>query len=254
MSGWAADLPKEQPKYITIVRESVKPGRAADHAKHEAGWPAAFEKAKSPDYYLAMTSLTGSPEAWYVSTWESHAALGESMKREAKDEALSKQLERLAAGDAEFIDGLRIIQARARTDLSRGKFPDLAKARFFTISVIRMRPGHSSLFEEAAKAYGAAAEREDPKAGYRVYEVTAGMSGPTFLIFSSVESFGEFDQRMAADEAVWKGCNEEEKATLKKFSAEGVLEAEKNRYRLDPVQSYVSKETRDTDPDFWKGK
>ena len=59
-------LPTSQPKLLTIVREEVKPGRAADHANHEAGWPAAFEKAMSPDYYLAMTSLTGPSEAWYV--------------------------------------------------------------------------------------------------------------------------------------------------------------------------------------------
>jgi hypothetical protein len=52
----AQGLPKTQPKMLTIMREEVKVGRAAEHGKHEAGWPAAFEKAKSPDYYLAMTS------------------------------------------------------------------------------------------------------------------------------------------------------------------------------------------------------
>ena len=55
----AQDLPKTQPKILTIYREEVKVGRAAEHAKHEAGWPAAYEKAKSPIYYLALTSMTG---------------------------------------------------------------------------------------------------------------------------------------------------------------------------------------------------
>jgi hypothetical protein len=59
-------LPQSQPALLTIVREEIKPGRGADHAKHEAGWPAAYEKAKSPDFYLAMTSLTGPAEAWYL--------------------------------------------------------------------------------------------------------------------------------------------------------------------------------------------
>ena len=58
-------LPTTQPAFLRIVREEVKLGRGAEHAKLEAGWPAAFERAKSPDYYLAMDSLTGS-EAWFV--------------------------------------------------------------------------------------------------------------------------------------------------------------------------------------------
>ena len=38
------------------MREEVKISRSAEHAKHEAGFPAAYEKGKSPDYYLAMAS------------------------------------------------------------------------------------------------------------------------------------------------------------------------------------------------------
>ena len=78
----AQSLPTTQPNLLTIVREDVKPGRAAEHTKIEAGWPAAYEKAKSPYYYLAMISITGPDEAWYVSPFDSHAAIGDSFKRE----------------------------------------------------------------------------------------------------------------------------------------------------------------------------
>ena len=70
----AQTLPTAQPSMLNIVREEVKVGRAADHAKIEAGWPAAYEKAKSPNYYLAMVSMTGPAEAWYITPFESHAA------------------------------------------------------------------------------------------------------------------------------------------------------------------------------------
>src|SRR5262249_44707193 len=131
----AQGLPKTQPKLITIIREEVKTGRNAEHSKHEAGWPAAFEKAKSPDYYLGMTSLTGPNEAWYIITSESRAALGESMKREDKDPILSAELERLSLADAQYINGARTIQAMSMTDLSAGDFPDVAKVRFFEITL-----------------------------------------------------------------------------------------------------------------------
>ncbi len=124
---------------ITIVREQVKMGRNADHSKFEAGWPAAMEKAKSPDFYLGMTSLTGENEAWFVIPWESYATVGESMKREDKDPVLSAELARLSLGDAEYVSSARTIQARARTELSVGEFPDVGKARFFQVTVWRVR-------------------------------------------------------------------------------------------------------------------
>ena len=127
----AQTLPASQPNMITIVREEVKVGRDADHAKPEAGWPAAYEKAKSPDYYLAMTSMTGAPEAWYITAYASHAAIGDSLKREDGDAVLTAELARLRRADADMISSVRVLQARARTDLSYGAYPDLAKERFF---------------------------------------------------------------------------------------------------------------------------
>ncbi len=140
LSTSAQGLPKEQPKFLTIIREQVKVGRGADHAKHEAGWPAAYEKAKSPDYYLAMTSLTGSPEAWYFIPHASHAAEAEAMKRDAKDPVLSAELARLEARDAEFINGITAIQTVARPDLTIGPFPDASKIRFYEIGILSRSP------------------------------------------------------------------------------------------------------------------
>ena len=137
--AFGQDLPRTQPNLLTIIREEVKVGRAADHAKHEAGWPAAFAKAKAPNFYLAMSSLTGKPQVWYVVPWKSHADEAESMKREDKDPVLSAELARLARADAEYIDSICVIQAMARPDLSVGDFPDLAQARFFHNSVFFRR-------------------------------------------------------------------------------------------------------------------
>jgi hypothetical protein len=247
-------LPKSQPKMITIIREEVKVGRNTDHSKFEAGWPAAMEKAKSPDFYLGMTSLTGPNEAWFVMPWESHAAVAESMKREDKDPVLSAELARLSLGDAEYISSARTIQGRARTELSVGEFPDVGKARFFEMTVWRVRSGHQQQFEEAAKAYGAARARSGSKAGYRVYEVIAGMPTPTYLTISSVESYGGFDQVMSADQETWKAMTADEKAVLQQAGAEALISSEQNKFKVDPQMSYVPKETRERDPEFWTAR
>jgi len=250
----AQGLPKTQPKLLTIIREEVKTGRNAEHSKHEEGWPAAFEKAKSKDYYIAMTSLTGPNEAWYIIPSDSHAALGESMKQQEKDPVLSAEQDRLTLKDAEYISSSRTIQAVAMPELTVGDFPDVNKVRYFEVTTFRMKPGHGMQFEEAAKAYASARKRADAKAGYRVYQVIAGMPSPTYLVISSVEDYGKFDQMMASDMATWKQATDDEKGALQKASSEGMISMESNRFRVDPHMSFVPKETRDSDPEFWAAK
>lgn len=247
-------LPTSQPNYLTIVREEVKLGRAADHERIEAGWPAAYEKAKSPDYYLAYVSTTGRNEAWYIVPFDSHKAMGDSMRRESEDATLAAELRRLQRADADVVNNVTTIQAMARKDLSMGAFPDVAKTRFVEITIFRVRPGHERAFEEATKAYGAAAKRSSPNASFRIYQVMAGIPGPTFLVFSSTESFADFDRAVQEDMAIMKGATPDELKTLERFSAEGLVNVETQRFRIDPVMSYVPKETRAADPAFWMPK
>jgi hypothetical protein len=247
----AQGLPTAQPSMVTIIREEVKVGRAADHAKIEAGWPAAFGKANSPDYYLAMVSTTGTPEAWYIIPSASNAAYGESMSRYDKDAAMTAELARLSRADAEVLNNTRTIQAMARTDLSMGAFPDLAKQRFWEITTFRLRAGHEGDFEAAAKAYIAAAQRAAPGTQFRTYEVIAGMPQPTYIIFSSVGSYGEFDRMFQDGVKTMQDFTADERTTMQKFSTDGLINSETNRFRLDPKQSYVSRETRATDTAFW---
>ncbi|MEW5915918.1 MAG: hypothetical protein AB1762_05915 [Gemmatimonadota bacterium] len=253
-SGQSQGLPTSQPALLTIVREEVKVGRAADHAKHEAGWPAAFEKAKSPDYYLALVSMTGPNEAWYITPSASHTAMAEGMKRDDADPVLSAELNRLSRVDGDFLNGLRVIQAAARPDLSMGDYPDIARMRFWEITIFRVRPGHEAAFDAAAKAYRAATQRAAPSTRWRMYQVIAGMPNPTYIAFGSVVGYNEFDKGMSDGEATMRAFTAEEGALLEKFSKESLLNAETNRFRLDPVQSYVSKEVRATDPAFWMPK
>jgi hypothetical protein len=252
-SALAQSLPTSQPALLSITREEVKPGRAADHAKVEAGWPAAYEKVKSPDYYLALVSITGTNEVWYVSPYASHDAQGASMARD-DEPTLAAELNRLSKADGDLLTGIRRWHARARTDLSYGTYPDLTKMRFWEITTFRVRPGHERHFAEAAKAYVAASGRANSKSAFRTYEVIAGAVGSTYLIFSSVASFADFDQTMGTDEAVMKAATTDEGTLLQKFMSEGVITVETQRFRLDPVQTYVSKEVRAGDPAFWLPK
>jgi len=250
----AQGMPTTQPKFLNIFREQIKPGRSAEHAKWEGGWPAAYEKAKSPYNYIALQSITGPSEVWYVVPLANQAAYGEMMATEDKDPALAAELERLNKGDAEFRAEETALQAVAMPELSLGAFPAIGKMRYYEITTFRIRPGHNDAWVAATKAYMAASARSAPNASWRTYDVVAGAPGGTYLIFSSLGSFAEFDKMMAEGEATWKGMTAEEGATLGKFMKESVINVSTNRYRLDPGQSYVNAETKAMDPAFWNPK
>lgn len=250
----AQGMPTTQPKFMHVFREQIKPGRSAEHAKWEAGWPAAYEKVKSPYHYIALQSMTGPSEVWYVVPLASQAAYGEMVAADDKDPALAAELERLNKGDAEFRAEESALQAVAMPELSHGAFPAPGKMKYYEITTFRIRPGHQDAWMAATKAYKAAAARSAPNASWRTYDVVAGAPGGTFLIFSSVGAFAEFDRMMAEGEATWKGMTAEESAALGKFMKEGLLTTTTNRYRLDPVQSYVNAETKAMDPAFWAKK
>ena len=250
----AQQLPTTQPKILTIYREQIKLGHDAAHAKTEAAWPAAYAKANSPDFYLAMVSMTGPAEAWFVAPRESYTAWGKAMARDEANAELTAALDRAWEADAEHLNDASAIEAIAMPDLSHGAYPDLNKARYWDISVWRIRPGHDAQFAQAVTAYKKLASRTAPNMAWRTYRVSGGMPEGSYIMFSSVQSFDQFDAMMAEGESAMKGATPEENAVFQAFFQEGVISSISNKYRLDPGMSYVSAETKATDPAFWNKK
>jgi hypothetical protein len=250
----AQALPTSQPNYLQVIVEDVKVGHDDDHSKLEAGWPAAFEKAKSPYFGMGMVAITGAPQAWFLTPFESNRTLGESMKASADDPVLSAELSRLARADSAHITNARTIMLAARKDLSHGTFPDIGKQRFYEVTIFRVRSGHEDQFAEVAKAYGTAASRGAPNAAYRVYQVVAGVPGPTFYVINSVGAMADMDKMAGDGDATMKAMTKDEAALLQKFSADGLINVEAQRFRVDPNMCYVPTDVRASDPAFWNPK
>lgn len=250
----AQGLATTQPKVLQIFRERLKPGMSAAHEKNEIGWPQAFAEAKYPNYYLAVESMTGDSEVLYLAPFDSYTAWGKADAVIAANPTLSGALARLSAADGQYLESVDIIEALAAPELSHGAFPDLNKQRFWDISVWRIRPGHGKAFADAVAAYVKVVTRAGGNANWRTYRVTGGMPSGSFLMFSSVTSFGEFDAMMADDDMIGKAMTPDEQAYFAKFFQESVAFSESNKYRLSPTMSYVSPETKATDPAFWNTK
>jgi hypothetical protein len=244
-------VPTTQPTLLTIYVEEIKAGMESAHAAHEAGWPAAFAKAGTPDTYLALESMTGTAQVWFVQPFESYASEGASMARNEGDPVLSAELDRLWRDHGQYLESSRVVNAVARPDLSFGDFPDLTHTRFWDITTFRVRPGADALFEAAARTYGQAAARLAPEMSFRVYQVTAGWPDGTYMVFGSVSDFAEFDDAMARGGTVWEGLTDDEREVFQRYFSEGAQVSVTNRFRLDPGMSYVDEATKAADPDFW---
>lgn len=248
----AQGMPTSQPGMLTIIIEEVKVGMDADHEANESGWPAAFAKVNSPFYYMAIESMTGTPEIWFMSPYANFAAEGENMKQNESNPALSAELARLWRADGQYLNSTRTIQATARPDLSYGAFPDLAMVRFYEITTIRVRLGHEQGWESAAKVYMEQVRKSAPGMSYRVYQVNAGMPGSNYLIFSTVDTYAGFDRMMAEGNAMWEKVSPKDMATLQQTMTNDFQAVVTNRFRVSPTMSYVAPETKAKDPAFWK--
>jgi hypothetical protein len=242
------------PKILQIFREEVKPGKAPAHEVVEAGWPRAFARANWPSHYLAITSLTGPSEAWFMTGYESFAAWEADSRNVDKNTGLKKELDQLEAKDGELRSGGRSLVASFREDLSNQPNVDIGKMRYFRIVMFRVKPGHDSQFPEAVKIVKAAYEKAKLAVPWAAYQISAGMTGPTFLILIPMKSLDEVDTAISLSKTLQEAEGEEGAKKLQAIAADAYVSVESNIFAFNPKMSYPPKEWVAADPDYWKPK
>ena len=243
------------PKVLQIFVESVKPGKGAAHAKIEAGWPAAFRKAKWPTHYFAATSMSGPGEAWFLGGYESLAAMETDQRNVDKTPVLSKELERLSQVDGDLLTGTRNILAVYRPDLSYRPDIGIAQMRYFALTIITLKPGYDSAFAEVRKVVHAGHDKANMDEHWAMYQVASGLSGSTYLLFIPMKSLQEAD---VAQESHGKpygdALGETGRQQLRDFARAGVESTETKLLSFSPKMSYPSDEWVAQDPQFWAPK
>ena len=243
------------PKVLQIFVESVKPGKGAAHEKVEIGWPQAFRKAKWPTRYLAMTSLSGPGEAWFMSGYESFAALEADQKNIEKAPTLAKELERLSQLDGELLSGTRGVLAVYRPELSYRPDIGLADMRYFALTIITLKPGYDSAFADVRKLVHAGHDKANMDEHWAMYQVTSGMTGPAYLLLIPMKSLQEAD---VAQESHGKpygdALGDAGRKQLRDFGRTAVESTETKLFAFSPKMSYPSDEWVAQDPQFWTPK
>jgi hypothetical protein len=249
-----AQEPPPPPKILQVFREEVKPGKGPAHEKVEAGWPAAFAKANWPSHYLALVSMTGPSEAWFVTGYDSLAAWEKDTKASEGNKALTAQLDALTEKDGELLSGGNGLILNHREDLSNGPNVDISKMRYFRIATFRVRPGHDSDFSGAVKIVKDAYAKAKITLSWGVFQVTAGMPGPTYLVWIPMRSLEEFDAARKFQSAIMEAEGEEGQKALSKAASDGYNFVTQNLFAINPKMSYPPKEWVAADPGFWAAK
>jgi len=243
------------PPVLQVIRETIKEGKGAAHRRAEQAYAAAFRKNKYPYHYIGLTTEAGTNEAWFLSAYPSFAAMEDNDKLSSKD-PLKTDLEVVEARDGEFRVSSRTMTAVFRPDMSYqpANGVALAKTRYLMIGTYRVRLGHEEDFMAGGKMILDANKKAGLDTPVLTYQVIAGVPEGLYLLMFPMASLKELDDQPAREKAMVSAMGEENFRRLMKGTGDVFQTMETTIFAVSPEMSYVSKETEDAAPGFWRPK
>jgi hypothetical protein len=249
----AQDQTSPIPKVLLMDREMVKFGKDMAHAKNEAAFAKAFAGAKSPGRYLAVTTMSGPSEAWFLIGFDSYA---EWAKSDLYDEQhkVGELVAPLMEKDTEYVaDGNQVV-ATYNEKWSYRPGMNIAEMRYFEVETIRLRPGHDQDWEDLVKLYKATAEKANMDEHDIFFEARYGAPNGTLYIFTPRKSLADLDTAMAAGKAFQDALGADGQKKWAQLIEATVAADSTTLVRFSPEMSYAPEEWVKADPGFWKPK
>jgi hypothetical protein len=251
----AAQAQNDPPPVIRVYVEQVKPGKSAAHEKSESSYVKAFAKANYPAHYIALSTMTGPDEVWFV---EEHASFAEVEQVEKASQAppLKADLEMASATDGEYLSAARSLIGVYRKDLSyhgEQAVGGLPKARYLNVISVRIKSGTERQLAAAVKDLVDLYNNAQFQQPVVVYQIISGAQMGTYQIFEPMASLAEFDKYPARMKAMRDVGGRKLDAVEKTFADITAFE-ESRLMSMSPKMSYVSKEFAAADAEFWTPK
>jgi hypothetical protein len=245
------------PAVISLWREIVKPGKGPAHKKIETAWTAAQVAAKSPVNFLAMETMSGPPEVWFLSRYASWAEFERMNKVFDNTAAFTAISDRFVPQENDYLSDNRGILATYREDLSYAVPITFGKMRYMSITTVQVRPGHVTEYEDVRKAVKAAHETAKLPDSYAVYQVVAGAPGGTFIQLVPRQSLAELDQATALHQgdAYTKALGGTEgQKKLDVLTSNAVAGTTPQLFSFSPAMSFPHPDWVAADPAYWTPK
>jgi hypothetical protein len=239
---------------LQIIRETVKEGKGAAHAKTEMEYVRAFRKANFPAHYVALAAMSGGADVLFVGPYESFTQ-AEQLQKESEKEPLKSEIEMADAHDGALREPSRTMWAVYRPDMSyRADDWEAGKTRFVSVATYRTRPGKESDMRRGAAEIIEAYKKSELPVRFLCYQVIAGAPSGTYLFFEPMESLKPFDEMPTRQKAFREAMGEENFNKLMSGANDMFVYMDNNIYSVNPKMSYVSSKTESSDPAFWRPK
>lgn len=248
------------PKVLLIVREEIKPGMMATHARHSADFAGIFNQLQTPNHRIALVPVAGNEnEVVYINAGDSFAQL-ESItkttdkKLEGANGTMRVKLEALDKEAPAMHAAMRDMFAIYRPELSFNPGVSIPQMRYFAITTIRVRPGFDAAYHEyVQKLMNVARQRAKvDNLHVAVFQVVSGAPAGTYMAFRPMKSLAEMDEQIPMK--VRAAMTDDQRKDADKAVREAVLSSETNTYAFAPGMSYVDKGFAAADPGFWTPK
>jgi hypothetical protein len=242
------------PTVLRIDREFLKPGKSGSiHDRSESAFVKAMSNAKSPEYYIAMDSMSGKHRALYFTGYDSFAEWEKDVSNERKNPTFSAALDRADAADGDLLDSSDQSSWVYRPDQSLNQNAGLVGIRYFEIEAFQIKPGHEADWDDAVKLVKAA-YAQVPDAHWAMYQNVFGREQPAYLVIIPRKSMSEVDAGFQQGAKFMAAMGADGMKKLSELSAAAIASSETNIFAINPRQSYMMEDLIKADSDFWRLK
>lgn len=247
----SAQTPTDPPPVLRIVREDIKEGKSAAHRNNENSFMLEAVVSKYPANVIGMSSLTGTDQAWFLEAHASFEAIENTLAAFDKPGSKFAQIDEL---DAEFRSSSRSWIAVYRPDLSyHGSdiMPNLPKARFLNVTMMRVQPGHDADFAEVGHMAVDALQKAISDQPVAVYQAVSGLPDGTYFLFQPCASLKALDASADRMRSMLQAMGDAGAKRFQTTAGAAIASQESVLFSIDPRMSYVSKDFAAADPSFW---
>jgi hypothetical protein len=232
----AAEVPSEPPLLVHLIRI---PGG-------DPGVIRPYASAKAQVNVFGLRAVTGISETWLLEGHDSFQSI------EDLDKAIQSVLPPGGSGPPDRPEQTSLIALYRpnwsyRPDLAIKAF---AKARYFQVSIRRIRPGADSDFGDLMKMRQSGLDRINLDRPDIVYQVVSGAPAEMFIVLAPLPSLKTIDDALVRV----AGTAESGQRPGNKIVADIELSRENLLLRIEPRISWVNQSFVEADPEFWQAK
>lgn len=245
-SSMAAQTLTEPPPFIQLIR---KPRIGASPIRP-------YAEARAAVNVIGMAAVTGTPEVWLM---EAHLAFAsiEDLDKAVSGVAPAGPLnESLSQTQEDVLPPGRTLIALYRPEWSY-RSPQAIRmfpaARYFHVSIYRIRPGADAEFGELVRLRRLAMDRANLDRPDVAYQIISGAPAGTYVFLAPLTSLRTLDDGVAKMPVFAEAFGAAEEGGGKKLAAEAEISREHLLFRVEPRISWVSDDFASTDPGFWRG-